>query len=145
MLKIDRKALVAELLASSGKRAEREAAIINSAEAPSVDFIYTHLRKYVLSKYMLDDSCTEDGIKALALESLQRTLKINKNAIHELDTATPCNKATSESTKKVMLLYAIQKDLHLPENPGALAACTTVTELAAYVHSMLPLRGPIVK
>lgn len=136
MLTIDRKKLVAELLVSSKCAAEEEARAINEEKDVTLEFIYLHLRRYVLAKYMLPPDYAEDDIKALARESLQRTLKVDKNALHKLDLATPCNSATSESAKKVLLLYAVQKDLHLPESPAKLAAVETVTALAEYVYEM---------
>ena len=134
MLQLDRKKLVEELLMHAGAGAEREAAILNEASDPDLAFISRHLRNYVLKKYMLPPDCQEDNIYALARESLKVTLKIDSEVLHRLDQATPCNQATSESTKKVMLLYAVQRDLHLPENPAALSAVQTVSELGQYVY-----------
>ena len=135
----ERKDLVAELLRRArGPEAEAEA--LNADPAAPVEYVYVHLRRYVLAKYMLPPDCEEDEILALARRSLEITLKLNENALRELDQATPCNHATSEITKKVLLLYAVQRDLRLPENPPALAAVQTVTELARYVVDTR--RGP---
>ena len=128
-----RRKLVAELLSASKYGPQAEADAINNAPGASFDYIEPRIRRYVLKKYMLPPDCEEDNILALARMSLEITLKLDENALRELDQATPCNHAKSETTKKVLLLYAVQKDLHLPENPPALAAVKTVTELALYV------------
>ena len=136
----ERRKLVAELLAGAAKGPAAEAEALNADPAAPMDYVYVHLRRYVLAKYMLPPDCEEDEILALARRSLEITLKLDENALRELDQATPCNHATSEITKKVLLLYAVQRDLRLPENPPALAAVQTVTELARYVVDTR--RGP---
>ncbi len=130
----ERRELVARLLAASKEEPLAEAEAINAAgtDAP-FEYVEAHLRRYVLAKYMLPQDCEEDNILALARLSLEITLKLDGNALRELDQATPCNQAKSEITKKVLLLYAVQRDLHLPEDPPALSAVQTVTELARYV------------
>ena len=45
----------------------------------------------------------------------------------------PCDHATSESTKKVLLLYAVQKDMELNPDPEGISRVQTVAELAQYV------------
>ena len=128
----ERKDLVAELLRRArGPEAEAEA--LNAVPDAPYEYVLEHLRRYVLLKYMLPPECAEDDIRALARLSLEVTLKLNANALRELDQATPCNSATSETTKKVLLLYAVQRDLRLPENPAALSRVKTVPELAQYV------------
>lgn len=132
-----RKKLVERLLSAAKEATEREAQIIKKEQAPTLDFIYDHVRKYVLSKYLLPAECCEDSIRELATLSLARTMKLDKNVIRNLDTATPCDHATSESTKKVLLLYAVQKDLELPPAPEKISKVETVSQLAEYVYTML--------
>ncbi|MBR3396571.1 MAG: hypothetical protein IKG70_01815 [Lachnospiraceae bacterium] len=129
----ERRKLVARLLAASKKEPLAEAEVINSEPDASFIFVEEHLRQYVLAKYMLPPDCKKDNILALARLSLEITLQLDENALRELDQATPCNHAKSETTKKVLLLYAVQRDLHLPENPAQLSKVKTVTELAQYV------------
>ena len=136
----ERKKLVAELLAGNAAVPKKEAAALNARPEGSYRYVLGHLRRYVLAKYMLPPDCRENNIRALARLSLEITLKLDENTLRELDQATPCNHATSEITKKVLLLYAVQRDLRLPENPPALAAVKTVTELARYIVDTR--RGP---
>ena len=133
----DRKKLVAKLLSSAGKAASEEAKIIRKESSPSKDFLYKHLKKYVLSKYLLPENCQEDNIKELAALSLARTMQLDKNVIRSLDQATPCDHATSESTKKVLLLYAVQKDLELEPSAEKLAKVENLSDLTEYVYEAL--------
>ena len=98
-----------------------------------MDFIYEHIRKYVLSKFLLGPDCEETGIRELAKLSLARTMKIDPKVIHSLDQATPCDHATSESAKKVLLLFAVQKDLGLKPNPEKIAKVEDLYALAKYI------------
>lgn len=138
---IDRKKLVADLLASSRQTAGAEAEIIRAEKDPTPDFVFLHLRRYILNKFLLSDSCEEEDLKSLALLSLARTLKLDKTLVRELDQATPCDHATSESTKKVLLLYAVQKDLGIEPDPAELAGVKTVPELSRLVLRCLNKSG----
>ncbi len=140
----DRKELVAKLLSASHEKSLQEAEQIRQETDPSFEFIYEHLRRYVLSKFMLSPDCEADDIKELASLSLARTMKLDPDVIHSLDQATPCDHATSESTKKVLLLYAVQKDLELKPDAEKLSRVSTVRELTEYVHAALVLKNNMV-
>lgn len=128
-----RKAIVAKLLAAAKEGADEEAKIILSGNNKEYDFVYEHIRKYILKKYVLAPEEAEENLKALAVLSLAKMMKIDSSVIREIDLATPCDKATSESTKTALLLYSIQRDLNLPSNPREYAAVETIPELAAYI------------
>ncbi len=133
----ERKRLVASLLAAAQNAAAREAAVIRAEEDPSPEFVYLHLKRYITSKFMLEEDCAEDNLIELAVLSLQRTMKLDRSMLRELDQAAPCDHATSESTKKVLLLYAIQKDLKIKPRPSDLTEAVTVRELAQVVYAAL--------
>lgn len=130
----DRKKIVARLLSKAKEETEIEADLIRNEKDPSPDFIYEHVRKYVLSKFLLAPDCEETRIRELARLSLARTMKIDPNIMHSLDVATPCDHATSESAKKVLLLFAVQKDFGLAPNPEKLAKVEDLHALAEYVY-----------
>ncbi|MBE5970043.1 MAG: hypothetical protein E7242_07400 [Lachnospiraceae bacterium] len=132
-----RKQIVAKLLSAAKNGAEEEAnAILNESEL-SYNFVYEHIRGYIFKKYVLSPDETEEDLKALARISLAKMMKIDPDVIRELDMATPCDKATSESTKTALLLYAIQRDLGLPSNPKEYAAVENIPELARYIIKYL--------
>ena len=129
----DRKQIVARLLAKAHEATGREAEIIRAEKNPTKEFLFEHIRSYVLSKFLLEPDCEETNIRKLASLSLARTMKIDPKVIHALDQATPCDHATSESAKKVLLLYAVQKDLGLAPNPEKIAKVESLWELTDYV------------
>ena len=129
----DRKKIVARLLSKAKEETKKEADLIRNEQDPTLDFIYEHIRKYVLSKFLLGPDCEETKIRELAKLSLARTMKIDPKVIHSLDQATPCDHATSESAKKVLLLFAVQKDLGLKPNPEKIAKVEDLHALAQYI------------
>lgn len=137
MLTSDRRKLIAGLLASSKAKARAEAEFIKAQRDLKPEFLYVHLKNYTLYKYMLPLDCQEENIMALAALSIQRSLKVDKNTLQELDRAAPCNKATSGSTKKVLLLYAIQTDLQICPDPVEYAAVQTLRELSDLIYKYL--------
>jgi len=128
-----RKALVQKILMKGKKAAADQIEIIKANPDPDYDFLFEHLRLYVLAKYMLDPDVEGTNIKELATLSLAVMMKLDRDAVHSLDQATPCDHATSESAKKVLLLFAVQKDLELKPNPEKLAKVETLEALADYV------------
>lgn len=130
----DRKKIVARLLSRAKEETQKEVDMLRKEENPTLDFIYEHIRNYVLSKFLLPPDCEETGIPELARLSLARTMKIDPDVIHSLDFATPCDHATSESAKKVLLLFAVQRDLGLKPNPEKIAKVGNLHELAQYIY-----------
>ncbi|MCD8099884.1 MAG: hypothetical protein LUE06_04795 [Oscillospiraceae bacterium] len=133
----ERKRLVASLLEGAAGEAQREAEALLQAPDLTPQLVARHLRAYILAKYLLPADCREESITELASLSLQRTMKLDAGIVHELDKAAPCNHATSESTKKVLLLYAIQKDLSIHPAPQELTEAATVSELAQVVYEAM--------
>ncbi len=132
-----RKQIVAKLLSAAKSGAEEEAKLLLDAPKLEYDFVYEHIRGYILKKYVLSPDETEEDLKALARISLAKMMKIDAEVRRELDMATRCDKATSESTKTALLLYVIQRDLGLPSNPKEYAAVENIPELARYIIKYL--------
>ncbi len=128
-----RKKIVAKLLEAAKDGADAEAQIILAGNNKDYDFVYTNIRNYILKKYVLSEDEKEENLRELAKLSLAKMMKIDPEVLREIDLATPCDKATSESTKTALLLYSIQRDLKLPSNPREYAAVETLSELAAYI------------
>ncbi len=139
-----RKEIVIRLLTTAHERAAQEAEIIRSEPAPSFEFVFEHLRSYVLAKYLLPDNCSEEKIKTLAELSVARSQKLDPDVIKQYDKALPCDNVSSASAKRVMLLYSVQKDLGIRAKAADLIANTTLRELAEFVWSHLQNRGDIV-
>lgn len=128
-----RRAIVTRLLKAAKEGADEEAQTILNGNNSDYAFVYQHIRNYILKKYVLSPEEPEENLKALAVISLSKMMKIDSSVLREIDLATPCDKATSESTKTALLLYSIQRDLNLPSNPREYAAVETIPELARYI------------
>jgi hypothetical protein len=133
----ERKKIVAKLLSIAHAQAAKEAKIVINESNPSLEFVCEHLRKYILAKLLLSDDCTEDRLSRLVKLSLARSMKLNQSLLKELDNAAPCDNVSSASAKKILLLYAIQKDFAIRPDAAELITKTTVMELARLVHSLL--------
>jgi len=132
-----RKKLVSRLLTNARQRAAREAEILRSEPDPTCEFIYEHLRKYILAKLLLTEESEESGLMDLIEKSLASSMKLDKKILKELDSARTCDNMSSASTKKVMLLFAIRKDLKINPDAAELTTRATLAELAELVHSLL--------
>ena len=132
-----RKNLVARLLENAGLKSECEAEAIKNEKNPTYEFTYEHLRKYILAKLLLTEDDEEDGFMDLIEKSLANSMKMDRRILKELDTARTCDNMSSASTKKVMLLFAIRKDLMINPDAAELTTRKTVAELAQLVHSLL--------
>lgn len=128
-----RKKLVSDLLEKAKGVALQEAQLVKKEKNPSLDFIFVHLRKYVLSKFLLNEDVKLENIRELAKLSLQKTMHLDSKMLRELDQATPCDHATSESTKKVLLLYSIQKDFDICPDPEIYASVEDLRKLAELI------------
>lgn len=133
----ERKKLVLRLLQRAHAKAEEEAQIIRCKTNPTVEFVHSHLHRYILAKFMLPEDCEEDDLRTLVELSLSRTTKLDPKLLKELDKATTCDKISSASAKKIMLLYAMQKDLGVHPNAAELTEKKTVAELARLMQSLL--------
>jgi hypothetical protein len=118
-------------------KAENEAEIIRNESDPSLEFVYEHLRKYILAKFLLSEDCMEDQLQELGELSLARSIKLDPKMIKKFDKAVPCDNVSSASAKKVMLLYAIQKDLNIHPEAELLISQKDVRGLSVLVHSVL--------
>lgn len=133
----ERRELVIHLLSMAHSKAEKEAEIIRNELEPSLEFVYEHLRKYILAKFLLSEENEEDQLQELVELSLARSMKLDPKIIKKFDKAVPCDNVSSASAKKVMLLYAVQKDLNIHPDAELLTSKKGVRELAALVHSLL--------
>ena len=113
-----------ELLGFLSAAAE-EARLIRECERPEEAFLRTHLRKYVLAKFLLPEGSVEsEGIRDLIEASLARMMQAAPELVEELDTARSCAGATSAMVKKALLFQAMEREfgIELPAREAAAAA-----------------------
>ena len=115
------RARVRSELAGFISAAAEEARILRECPKPEEGFLTLHLRKYILSKYMLPEDSTEsDSIAELTALSLARMMQVAPDLVSELDTARSCAGATSATVKKALLFQAMERELHI-ELPAHMA------------------------
>ena len=114
--------------------AAEEARLIRACRQPEEAFLRTHLRRYILNKYMLpQDSMEGDGIRELTEASLARMMKVAPSLAEELDTARSCAGATSAMVKKALLFQAMERELEIVLPAAEAVAAKDVTDLARLV------------
>jgi len=128
------------------KAAAEEARQIRECSEPNLIFLHTHLRQYVLNKYMLpEDSAETDNIRDLTEASLARVMKVAPSLVEELDTARSCAGATSAMVKKALLLQAMERDLGIVLPADKATRARDVKELAELVLDCLRQQEDIPK
>lgn len=134
----DDMASVKERLLRSRQLARCELDVILGAEAPSPDFLHTHLRRYVLHRYLLDEACCPtDVINDIMLISLERALKIDRALISETEKGGACDRATPVVTKRILLFMTLQTELKTALPPEKLARTKTIRDLAEVIWEAL--------
>ena len=139
-LTLIRREIVSDILNNYKNKADEEAEIIKkliSADDSTIgELVYAHLKAFVLSKFMLDPETSEDNIIKLAELSIERSFKLDKSIVAELDKAMPCSSASSATAKRILLLYAIQKEIRHDIDPERLVTAATVRELSGLIIAM---------
>lgn len=102
-------------LAAADAAASREVSFLKSLEFPSLSDYQTHIRRYVLFKFLLDD---EEGIETkdlneLAALSIQKAGRLNPNEPALLDMSKHCGATSSAMTKKVLLYMRLSEDFEI--------------------------------
>ena len=114
--------------------AAEEARQIRECSSPDLDHIHTHLRRYILNKYMLSsDSVASDNIQDLIDASLAQTMKVDPSLVAELDAARSCAGATSAMVKKALLFQAMERELEIDLPADKAINALTIRDLADIV------------
>ena len=124
------------LLRQSDNAAQKELECILSSPNMTPDALYPHLKRYTLSKFLLDDSCPEDDFFALAEISMGQALGMNPKQVNGSDLSLHCSGASSVATKKVLLLMALQKGLGISFDPKQVPSIRTVHDLSQIVYQL---------
>ena len=126
------RAQIRRLLLRSRREADGHMEAIHNQAPLSQTFFLTHLRQYVLAKYLLTEeeaaqAGTFDGLVEL---SLSKSMQVSPELVAEFDTARSCDGTTSAMAKKVLLFMAIQRALEIELPAQASARIRTLDDLA---------------
>lgn len=98
------------------------------------------LRGYVLAKYLLPDTVTENGLYGLAVLSLKhqavRDGKLPKDALLRLE-KYDCHQTDAAVQKKVLLIMRLERLLDCTLTDEQAVSCDTLLQLAAALHEQL--------
>ena len=102
---------------------------------PDEAFLRTHLRKYILAKFMLPEGSVEtDGIRDLIEASLARMMQAAPELVEELDTAQSCAGATAAMVNKALLFQAMEREFGIDLPAQEAAAAADIPALAGLVR-----------
>lgn len=96
------------------------------------------VRDYVLLKYDLYGIPVETtDLKELGELSVAKALNVDRERLTSLDSPTGCDKITSVTKKKVLLLMAIQGDLGIQFDARRAGEIETTMDISALVRDLL--------
>ena len=114
--------------------AAEEAKQIRECAQPDEAFLRTHIRKYILAKFMLPAGSVEtESIRELVEISLARMMQAAPELVEELDTARSCAGATSAMVKKALLFQAMERDFQLELPAREAASAVDIPALARLI------------
>lgn len=96
------------------------------------------IRDYVLLKYDLFGMPAETtNLRELGELSVAKALNVGRERLNSLDSPTGCDKITSVTKKKVLLLMAIQSDLGIQFDPRRTGQIETTMDISALVLDLM--------
>lgn len=120
-------------LKAADETSAREIAAILSMDHPSMEQVYPHLRGYILSRFLLDDSVKTDDLKELVSSSISKSLEISENDLEITDLSDRCISAPSVETKLVLVMMKFEEALGIKVDVMDRVRSKTVTDYAGAV------------
>lgn len=121
---------VKKRLLKAKAHAKTEIDIILAEPLPTKMFLYEHLRKYVLAKYMLDEEvCPTDIINEIMLISLEKAIRTDRALIMEYERGGSCESTTPVITKRILLFMTLQQELNIKLVPQEMAQIISIEDL----------------
>ncbi|MBQ6602304.1 MAG: hypothetical protein IJH99_02745 [Eubacterium sp.] len=102
---------VAERLRAADKASAEEIAAILALDHPDPEQVYPHLRRYILSRFLLDDSIRTDDLKELVSSSISKSLEISEYDLAQTDLSDRCISAPSVETKLALVMLKFEEAL----------------------------------
>lgn len=94
--------------------------------------------RYVSIRFFLDqEELLTDNLYELAEIAVSKTLAIKREKLADIDIPGTCTGASSATSKKILLLLALCRDLGITPEPEQAVNLQTVDQLACYVELAL--------
>ena len=117
-------------LKSCAEKAARELDWLKANPQASREEWASHIRGYVLSKFLLEEGEQEQDLIQLAQKSVSLLTGIPREKLEQMDRPSGCIAATAVLDKKVLLLLSLSKGLGVPLPPGSAPKIKTLDQLA---------------
>ncbi len=114
-----------------------EVKAILSMDHPSGGQVYPHLRGYLLSRFLLDDSVQTDDLKKLVSSSISKSLEISEGDLDVTDLSDRCISAPSVETKLALAMLKFEEALGIKADVMERVNCVTVADYAGVVSRYL--------
>lgn len=134
--------LIRQRLMDANRDAKICAGEILAAGKRDCDLIYPLILRYISIRYFLDETeLQSDNLYELAETSVSKILAIKREKLADIDIPGTCTGASSATSKKILLLLALCRDLGIPPEPEKAVNLQTVDQLARYVALALQERS----
>lgn len=117
-------------LKSCAEKAARELDWLKANPQTSREEWASHIRGYVLAKFLLEEGEPEQDLIQLAQKSVSLLTGIPREKLEQMDRPSGCTAATAVLDKKVLLLLSLSKGLGVPLPPGSAPKIKTLDQLA---------------
>ena len=117
-------------LKSCGEKAALELDWLKVNPQASREEWASHIRGYVLAKFLLEEGEPEQDLIQLAQKSVSLLTGIPRETLEQMDRPSGCTAATAVLDKKVLLLLSLSKGLGIPLPPGSAPKIKTLDQLA---------------
>lgn len=134
---LDKSGVIRKLLEADAL-ARDEVRVLKSLVSPSSYDYASHVRSYVVHKFLLDTEdyrSAGDGLMDLARQSVTVSARLSRANRELLDVSKHCGATSSAMTKKVMLLLAVQRDFEVDLSGEDTADIETTRQLADIIRS----------
>ena len=126
------------ILRESRAAGEAELAALRALPSPEADAVCTHIRRYVLARYLLtEEEAAGLDFDALTARSIAKSAGISPETLAELEATQDCTGSTTAMAKKVLLLRSIERGLSITLPAMESAEMKTLRQLGELVQRTL--------
>ena len=130
--------LIRQRLINANRDAKACSEEILAADSTNHQRMRSLILRYISIRYFLDaDELHTDDLYELAEIAVAKTLAIKREKLADVDIPGTCTGASSATSKKILLLLALCRDLGITPEPEQAVNLQTIDQLARYVEFAL--------
>lgn len=136
------RALIHQRLMNANRDAQRCAQELIAADQTDHALIQSLLFHYISIRFFLEpEELLTDDLYGLAEIAVAKTLAIKREKLAEIDIPGTCTGASSATSKKILLLLALRRDLGIDLTPEQAVKLQTVNQLARHIERALQAKA----